>query len=103
MVLNRGDTPLIAAGWVHEGVTASSPAFLTFVFSMALTVTGAALSASRAATGFLIFGAGYLAGAISVGVLFSDSPTWPMACAAVGVPGAWYSRLGFRQQTADRS
>ncbi len=101
MALTPHDPPTVTAGWVTQGATAGSPAFLTFIFCMGLTIAGAAMSVKRPAWGFLILGAGTLASAMSVAVL-TGQPTNAGGCLFLGGAGALYTWLGFRQRLADR-
>jgi hypothetical protein len=102
LVLRGTDTPLMMAGWVAKGMTASSPEFLTFTFSMALTMGGAAMTITRPARGFLIQGDGYLASSMSIAVFIKGSPTWGPAVAFLAAPGVLFTWLGVKQLGVDR-
>jgi hypothetical protein len=102
LYLDPSVTQVNAAGWVTSIDPHSASHFRTLVFSIGLTLTGALVSVARPAWGFLIFGAGYLAAAISLLVFFSWNTSLLAGVAFLLAPGLWYSRLGFRQLGVDR-
>ncbi|HUR39094.1 MAG TPA: hypothetical protein VM222_06355, partial [Planctomycetota bacterium] len=84
-------------GWVTHDPPATTQQYSTSLLSMSLAAVGALLSAWRPAWGFLLLGAGYVAGAISMAVLrFPEIDSLPPAAGLLGV-GIWYSRLGFKE------
>src|SRR5580765_2613182 len=107
VMLNMGEpTAIRSVGWVTSDAYRPSDEpkdihFYTFVLSMTLTATGAAVSVKRPAWGYYLFGAGYLTSAASVLVLFRAQECLPMVLGCVAV-GVWYSRLGAKQSEADR-
>ena len=102
MVLSPHDASVLTAGWVTQHTAAVSPAFLTFICCLGLTIAGAAMSVKRPAWGFLILGAGYLASAMSIAVLYRY-PTSAGGCLFLGGSGVLYSCLGVNQRAKDRA
>ena len=100
-ILSPHDPSTMTTGWVTGSTPAGSPAFHTFILCMGLTIAGAAVSVKRPAWGFLMLGAGFLAGAMSIAVLYGH-PTNAGGCLFLGGAGALYTWLGVRQKAADR-
>ena len=101
LAFNGEDTSLVAVGWVTKGIAPSDSKFLTLVFSLALTVIGAAISVKRPARGFILLGAGYFVSVLSMAVLFPWKPEVLPAYLLIAAVGLLYSWLGVKQSTAD--
>jgi amino acid permease len=93
----RVPTSLRNVGWVTHDPAPTAERYGTFVFMAALMVLGALLLIRRPSWGFLIQGAAFIVGAISLTVLEDRHlKTLEAALGLLGL-GAWYSYLGFKE------
>jgi UPF0716 family protein affecting phage T7 exclusion len=89
-------------GWVTHDPPATSSQYHTLLLMIVLTAGGALLSIRRPAWGFLLLGAGYVVGALSIAVLYFPVLRSMAPAVVLLVPGVWYSRLGFKELDRDR-
>lgn len=98
----RMPTSLASVGWVRHDPPATAPHYHTLLLMIVLTAGGALLSTRRPAWGFLLLGAGYVVGALSVAVLFFPVLKSMVPAVVLLTLGVWYSRLGFKELDGDR-